>query len=117
MLVIVPASRDGVDIPMLNIEHETKGGSMADGRTFLGLDKKRICRWDMRTREGAVQDLTTPGVVEWKTGKDYSSESFTCMKARGMLSFREGVGEAALLAWATKRQCSLMATSRQSCCL
>ena len=82
MLAILCASRGGTEIPMITIEHETKGGSMADGRTFLGINKKNVCRWDMRTPQGAVQKLA----VDFVHGFPYQGrEELTCMKVRLLL--------------------------------
>ena len=44
----------------------------------------RLVRWDMRAREGAVQDSP---VLTYQEGKDYASKTnFNCMATSGHLS-------------------------------
>ena len=46
----------------------------------------RLVRWDMRAREGAVQDSP---VLTYQEGKDYASKTnFNCMATSGHLSLQ-----------------------------
>ena len=46
----------------------------------------RLVRWDMRAREGAVQDSP---VLTYQEGKDYASKTnFNCMATSGDLSLQ-----------------------------
>jgi WD40 repeat protein len=48
---------------------------MSDSSLFLGLDRNRLAKWDMRTKEG---------VVQWTGGKDYAQRTnFSCMATSG----------------------------------
>lgn len=63
---------------MSDIAADTRSAQLDHRSTFLGLDANRICRWDQRTAEGVVADLT------YKAGKDYSGRPhFTCMATSG----------------------------------
>ncbi|KAI4336974.1 hypothetical protein L6164_015439 [Bauhinia variegata] len=47
--------KDGTEITMRDIINDSKGAQLdPSGSTFLGLDDNRICRWDMRDRNGIV---------------------------------------------------------------
>lgn len=71
-------SLNGVHVPMTDICTEAKDAQLDHRATFLGLDANRLCRWDQRTAEGVVADLT------YKAGKDYSrGTNFTCMATSG----------------------------------
>jgi len=61
-------NKDGVDIPMRDINHDNKAGQIESRDTFLGLDDNRLCRWDMRTAGGVVQDMTSPSVMGVRGG-------------------------------------------------
>lgn len=56
------------------------------GSTFLGWDDNRLCRWDMRDRNGIVQnivDASTP-VLNWTQGHQFSRGSnFQCFASTG----------------------------------
>jgi hypothetical protein len=68
---------NGVNVPMTDISGETKRAQLEQRSTFLGLDSNRLCRWDQRTAEGVVEDLSA---LTYKAGKDYSrGTDFTCM--------------------------------------
>jgi VID27 C-terminal WD40-like domain len=72
--------KDGVQIPMSDIATDTKDAQLDHRSTFLGLDSNRLCRWDQRTVEGVVQDLS----LSYKAGKDYSrGTNFTCLATSG----------------------------------
>lgn len=49
---------NGVDVPMKDICNDTSNAQLDHRSTFMGLDSNRLCRWDQRTAEGVVQDLT-----------------------------------------------------------
>lgn len=69
---------NGVEVPMSDIAPDTRAAQLDHRSTFLGLDSNRICRWDQRTAEGVVADLT------YTHGKDYASRTnFTCMATSG----------------------------------
>ena len=58
--------------------------------TLVALNVKTVCcslaRWDMRTPEGVVQDMTSPSVVRWDAGNIYTkSPQFNCMATSGLL--------------------------------
>eukprot|EP00197_Chlamydomonas_leiostraca_P013127 CAMPEP_0202869760 /NCGR_PEP_ID=MMETSP1391-20130828/12913_1 /ASSEMBLY_ACC=CAM_ASM_000867 /TAXON_ID=1034604 /ORGANISM="Chlamydomonas leiostraca, Strain SAG 11-49" /LENGTH=578 /DNA_ID=CAMNT_0049550119 /DNA_START=147 /DNA_END=1883 /DNA_ORIENTATION=+ len=73
--------KDNVEIPMLDIHHDTKSGQLEERSTFMGLDKNRLCRWDLRDARGVVQESP---IVQWTGGKDYSrGTNFTCMATSG----------------------------------
>ena len=72
--------KDDVNVPMLDIATDTKTAQLDHTSTFLGLDKNRLARWDKRTADGIVQDLS----LEYRAGKDYSrGTNFTCMATSG----------------------------------
>ena len=69
---------NGVEVPMSDIAADNRTAQLDHRSTFLGLDANRICRWDQRTAEGVVADLT------YTHGKDYSARTnFTCMATSG----------------------------------
>jgi len=76
-------TRDGADIPMLDIMGEDKAAQLDSRDTFLGLDNNRLCRWDMRMAGGIAQELSSP-TLGWAGGKDYSrGTNFQCMATTG----------------------------------
>lgn len=65
---------------MADIAAETKDAQLGHASTFLGLDSNRLCRWDQRTSEGIVEDMS----LTYAAGKDYSrGTNFTCMATSG----------------------------------
>lgn len=69
---------NGAAVPMTDITQDTRAAQLDHRSTFLGLDANRLCRWDQRTAEGVVQDLS------YVAGKDYSrGTNFTCMATSG----------------------------------
>ncbi|KAL3505196.1 hypothetical protein ACH5RR_035037 [Cinchona calisaya] len=79
--------KDGTDITMRDITNDSKGAQMdPTGSTFLGLDDNRLCRWDMRDRNGIVQNLaneSTP-VLNWTQGHQFSrGTNFQCFATTG----------------------------------
>ncbi|KAL2520948.1 Vacuolar import/degradation [Forsythia ovata] len=79
--------KDGTDITMRDITNESKGAQMdPSGSTFLGLDDNRLCRWDMRDRNGMVQNIaneSTP-VLNWTQGHQFSrGTNFECFATTG----------------------------------
>ncbi|CAN4122688.1 unnamed protein product [Withania somnifera] len=79
--------KDGTDITMRDITNDSKGAQMdPSGSTFLGLDDNRLCRWDMRDRNGMVQNLvneSTP-VLNWTQGHQFSrGTNFQCFATTG----------------------------------
>lgn len=75
--------KDGVDVPIMEIANDTKAAQLDQRDTFLGLDRNRLCRWDMRTSQGMVQQLSSP-VVDYVGGKDYArNTNFSCMATSG----------------------------------
>lgn len=79
--------KDGTDITMRDITNDNKGAQMdPSGSTFLGLDDNRLCRWDMRDRNGIVQDLATASapVLNWTQGHQFSrGTNFQCFATTG----------------------------------
>ncbi|KAG2272805.1 hypothetical protein Bca52824_067360 [Brassica carinata] len=81
--------KDGVDISMSDITNDGKGAQLdPSGSTFLGLDKNRLCRWDMRDPYGVVQGLATannaPPVLTWAQGHQFSrGTDFSCFATTG----------------------------------
>ncbi|XP_058221061.1 protein CYPRO4-like [Rhododendron vialii] len=79
--------KDGTDITMRDIANDNKGAQMdPSGSTFLGLDDNRLCRWDMRDRNGIVQDLATASapVLNWTQGHQFSrGTNFQCFATTG----------------------------------
>ena len=82
--------KDTVAIPMMDIVGDTKAAQLEAARsTFLGLDGNRLARWDVRARQGAVQDLSSPvlgrsGALEYVGGHDFArGTGFTCMATTG----------------------------------
>ncbi|WZY96448.1 hypothetical protein YC2023_068777 [Brassica napus] len=81
--------KDGVDISMSDITNDGKAAQLdPSGSTFLGLDRNRLCRWDMRDPYGVVQDLSTannaPIVLTWAQGHQFSrGTEFNCFATTG----------------------------------
>ncbi|KAI4339845.1 hypothetical protein MLD38_024740 [Melastoma candidum] len=81
--------KDGTDITMRDIVNDCKGAQLdPSGSTFLGLDDNRLCRWDMRDRNGIVQDLATANgdapVLNWAQGHQFSrGTNFQCFATTG----------------------------------
>ncbi|XWS14694.1 hypothetical protein CRYUN_Cryun35bG0031300 [Craigia yunnanensis] len=78
--------KDGTDITMRDITNDSKGAQLdPSGATFLGLDDNRLCRWDMRDRNGMVQNLaTTTPVLNWAEGHQFSrGTNFQCFATTG----------------------------------
>ncbi|XP_065847402.1 protein CYPRO4 [Euphorbia lathyris] len=79
--------KDGTDITMRDIANDSKGAQLdPSGSTFLGLDDNRLCRWDMRDRNGIVQDLATSDgpVLNWAQGHQFSrGTNFQCFASTG----------------------------------
>ncbi|XP_022982208.1 protein CYPRO4-like [Cucurbita maxima] len=79
--------KDGVDISMRDITNDSKGAQLdPSGSTFLGLDDNRLCRWDMRDRNGMVQNLATSStpVLNWAQGHQFSrGTNFQCFATTG----------------------------------
>ncbi|KAL6982899.1 Protein cypro4 [Sarracenia purpurea var. burkii] len=75
--------KDGTDITMRDITNDNKGAQMdPSGSTFLGLDDNRLCRWDMRDKNGIVQNLTP--VLNWTQGHQFSrGTNFQCFATAG----------------------------------
>ncbi|KAH6828978.1 Vacuolar import/degradation [Perilla frutescens var. hirtella] len=79
--------KDGAEITMRDITNDSKGAQMdPSGSTFLGLDDNRLCRWDMRDRNGMVQNIvdeSTP-VLNWTQGHQFSrGTNFQCFATTG----------------------------------
>ncbi|XP_057428385.1 protein CYPRO4 [Lotus japonicus] len=79
--------KDGTEITMRDIANDSKGAQLdPSGSTFLGLDDNRLCRWDMRDRNGMVQNIAnsnTP-VLNWAQGHQFSrGTSFQCFATTG----------------------------------
>jgi WD40 repeat protein len=79
--------KDGTDITMRDVTNDSKGAQLdPSGSTFLGLDDNRLCRWDMRDRNGMVQNLanaSTP-VLNWAQGHQFSrGTNFQCFATTG----------------------------------
>jgi hypothetical protein len=71
---------NGADVPMADISTDSKDAQLDHRSTFLGLDSNRLCRWDQRTAEGVVEELS----LTYKAGKDYArGTNFTCMATSG----------------------------------
>ncbi|GAB4840813.1 Protein cypro4 [Ancistrocladus abbreviatus] len=79
--------KDGTDITMRDITNDSKGAQLdPSGSTFLGLDDNRLCRWDMRDRNGIVQNLATASspVLNWTQGHQFSrGTNFQCFATTG----------------------------------
>ncbi|KAJ0086164.1 hypothetical protein Patl1_08953 [Pistacia atlantica] len=79
--------KDGTDITMRDIANDSKGAQLdPSGSTFLGLDDNRLCRWDMRDRNGIVQDLVNSSapVLNWTQGHQFSrGTNFQCFASTG----------------------------------
>ncbi|KAK6939597.1 Vacuolar import/degradation Vid27, C-terminal [Dillenia turbinata] len=81
--------KDGTDITMRDITNDNKGAQLdPSGSTFLGLDDNRLCRWDMRDRNGIVQTLASNGVgtpvLNWTQGHQFSrGTNFQCFATAG----------------------------------
>lgn len=79
--------KDRTEITMRDIANDSKGAQLdPSGSTFLGLDDNRLCRWDMRDRNGIVQNLAdsnTP-VLNWAQGHQFSrGTNFQCFATTG----------------------------------
>ncbi|PPD85835.1 hypothetical protein GOBAR_DD17214 [Gossypium barbadense] len=78
--------KDGTEITMRDIANDSKGAQLdPSGATFLGLDDNRLCRWDMRDRNGIVQNLaTSTPVLNWTQGHQFSrGTNFQCFATTG----------------------------------
>lgn len=78
--------KDGTEITMRDIANDSKGAQLdPSGATFLGLDDNRLCRWDMRDRNGIVQNLaTSTPVFNWTQGHQFSrGTNFQCFATTG----------------------------------
>lgn len=79
--------KDGTDITMRDIANDSKGAQLdPSGSTFLGLDDNRLCRWDMRDKNGIVQDLvhSSAPVLNWTQGHQFSrGTNFQCFASTG----------------------------------
>lgn len=50
-------NKDGVEIPMDEITHETRSAQLDGRSTFLGLGKNRLWKWDTRDSRGIVENV------------------------------------------------------------
>jgi len=79
--------KDGTEITMRDITNDCKGAQLdPSGSTFLGLDDNRLCRWDMRDRNGMVQNLADSNapVLNWAQGHQFSrGTNFQCFATTG----------------------------------
>ncbi|KAG5033948.1 hypothetical protein AAZX31_04G038300 [Glycine max] len=79
--------KDGTEITMRDITNDSKGAQLdPSGSTFLGLDDNRLCRWDMRDRNGMVQNLADSNapVLNWAQGHQFSrGTNFQCFATTG----------------------------------
>ncbi|XP_031498576.1 protein CYPRO4-like [Nymphaea colorata] len=77
-------AKDNTEITMRDITNDSKGAQLdPSGSTFLGLDDRRLCRWDMRDRRGVVQQLDGP-VLHWTDGHQFASNTkFMCFATTG----------------------------------
>ncbi|CAN6480158.1 unnamed protein product [Victoria cruziana] len=77
-------AKDNTEITMRDITNDSKGAQLdPSGSTFLGLDDRRLCRWDMRDRNGVVQQLDGP-VLNWADGHQFASNTkFLCFATTG----------------------------------
>ncbi|MBA0712022.1 hypothetical protein Golax_011147 [Gossypium laxum] len=79
--------KDGTDITMMDITNDTKGSQLDPSEsTFLGLNDKILCQWDMRDKKGVVQDIARSGspVLHWTQGHQFSSgTNFQCFASTG----------------------------------
>lgn len=80
--------KDGTPITMRDITGESKSAQLDSSRsTFLGLDDNRLCRWDMRDRQGLVQDLAFSAespVLNWSEGHQFAQRTnFQCFATAG----------------------------------
>lgn len=76
--------KDGTPITMRDITNDSKGSQMdASLSTFMGLDDNRLVRWDMRDRNGVVQDISSP-VLNWAEGHQFArGTNFQCFATTG----------------------------------
>ena len=75
--------KDGVSIPMSDIQCDTKSSQMEARSTFLGLDDNRLVRWDMRLAGGVAQEMASP-TLGYKDGHDFArGTKFRCMATTG----------------------------------
>jgi WD40 repeat protein len=64
-----------VTILQAQIAALSKDAQLLQSPIFLGLDRNRLAKWDLRTEEG---------VVQWTAGKDFAQRTkFTCMATSG----------------------------------
>ncbi|KAJ3679210.1 hypothetical protein LUZ60_017221 [Juncus effusus] len=77
--------KDGADISMRDITNDSKGAQLDPSEsTFLGLDDNRLCRWDMRDRNGIVQSVESSPVLNWTQGHNFSrGTNFQCFASTG----------------------------------
>lgn len=76
--------KDGAEVPMEDMTTDSKTAQLEDHNTFLGIDKNRLARWDVRDPSGLVQQMDSPSTLTYVTGKDYSrGTNFTCMATSG----------------------------------
>uniref|UniRef100_A0A803R8L2 Vacuolar import/degradation Vid27 C-terminal domain-containing protein n=1 Tax=Cannabis sativa TaxID=3483 RepID=A0A803R8L2_CANSA len=80
-------AKDGTDISMRDITNDGKGAQLdPTGSTFLGLDDNRLCRWDMRDKNGVVQNLAncSDPTLSWTQGHQFSrGTNFQCFATTG----------------------------------
>ncbi|KAL2650428.1 hypothetical protein R1flu_018556 [Riccia fluitans] len=75
--------KDGTAISMRDLTNDSKGSQLDMSNTFLGLDDNRLCRWDMRTQAGLVQQLSSP-ILSWNEGHQFSrGTNFQCFASTG----------------------------------
>ncbi|KAK2991513.1 hypothetical protein RJ640_016548 [Escallonia rubra] len=79
--------KDGADITMRDITNDTKGSQLDPSEsTFLGLDDNRLCQWDMREKQGRVQNIASANspVLNWTQGHNFSrGTNFQCFATTG----------------------------------
>lgn len=81
-------AKDGTAISMCDVTGDSKGAQLDPDRfTFLGLDDNRLCRWDMRDKNGMVQQLASTmnsPALTWDEGHQFSrGTNFTCFATTG----------------------------------
>ena len=76
--------KDGTPITMLDVTNDSKSSQLdATSSTFLGLDKNRLVRWDMRDRYGVVQEIDSP-ILNWSEGHQFArGTNFQCFATTG----------------------------------
>ncbi|CAK9181238.1 unnamed protein product [Ilex paraguariensis] len=79
--------KDGTDITMRDITNDAKGSQLDPSEsTFLGLDDNRLCQWDMRDKQGIVQNIANAHspVLHWSQGHQFSrGTNFQCFATAG----------------------------------